>query len=325
MTSLKQMLLRYFDMKFYKPIQKLLAPILSGQSISLLDIGAANGIAPRWHHFKQHINYFGVEPDPRSEHSVLVKNSKSEFNSETLITKALWSSEGTIQLNLCRKPMTSSTFKPDRQFASLFPDEERFDVMETIKMPCTTVDAISATLNQSFDVLKLDIQGAELEVLKGASASIGNSLAAEVEVEFHQMYEQQPLFDQIFAFMKSQGFDFVDFITFYRFSPDINVGLGQLTFADALFMRSPELISKSSDASVIRRYSAICAIYERGDLLTRLSRAMSAHGVHVKLISEIFELGNQISIRNHKTLSKYTLASKLIQIQHPSARAHMVH
>ena len=79
MNPLKQVLLRYFDMKFYKPIQKLLAPILSGQSISLLDIGAANGIAPRWNHFKQHINYFGVEPDPRSEHSVLVKNSNTEF------------------------------------------------------------------------------------------------------------------------------------------------------------------------------------------------------------------------------------------------------
>jgi hypothetical protein len=139
------------------------------------------------------------------------------------------------------------------------------------------------------------------------------------------MYEQQPLFDQIFAFMKSQGFDFVDFITFYRFSPDINVGLGQLAFADALFMRSPELISESSDTSLIKKYSAICAIYERGDLLTRLSRAMSAHGLNVKLASEIFELGSQISIRNHKTLSRYTFASKLIQIQHPSARAHMVH
>ena len=325
MSSLKQTLLRYFEKRFYKPIQKQLESILNEQLISFLDIGAANGIAPRWHHFKQNINYFGVEPDPRSAQSVLLKNSKSEFNSETLITKALWSSEGTIQLNLCRKPMTSSTFKPDRQFASLFPDEERFDVMETIKLQCTTVDAISAILNQSFDVFKLDVQGAELEVLTGASESINASLAAEVEVEFHQTYQQQPLFDQIFAFMKSQGFDFVDFIAFYRFSPRINIDLGQLVFADALFMRSPELISKSSDESLIRRYSAICAIYERGDLLTRLSRAMSAHGVHVKLISEIFELGNQISIRNHKTLSKYTLASKLIQIQHPSARAHMVH
>jgi hypothetical protein len=139
------------------------------------------------------------------------------------------------------------------------------------------------------------------------------------------MYEQQPLFDQIFAFMKSQGFDFVDFITFYRFSPDINVGLGQLAFADALFMRSPELISESSDASLIRRYSAICAIYERGDLLIRLSRAIGTDGLSSDLSSQILECGNLISFRNHKTLSKYTFASKLIQIQHPSARAHMVH
>ena len=130
---------------------------------------------------------------------------------------------------------------------------------------------------------------------------------------------------KIFNLMKQQNFEFIDFVSLYRWAPIRHTGLGQLTFADALFMRSPELISESSDASLIRRYSAICVIYERGDLLTRLSRAMSAHGLNVKLASEIFELGSQISFRNHKTLSKYTFASKLIQIQHPSARAHMVH
>ena len=325
MNQLKQKIRQYLSNKFYKPIQNLLEPILSGQSISLLDIGAANGIAPRWHRFKQHINYFGVEPDPRSEHSVLLKNSKSEFKSETLITKALWSSEGTIQLNLCRKPMTSSTFKPNEQFASLFPDATRFDVMESIELPSTTIDIISTELNQNFDVIKLDIQGAELEVLKGSTTAINNVLAAEIEVEFHHLYEGQPLFDKIFNLMKQQNFEFIDFVSLYRWAPIRHTGLGQLTFADALFMRSPELISESSDTSLIRRYATVCAIYERGDLLIRLSRAIGTDGLSSDLSSQILECGNLISIRTHKTQSKYIFASKLIQLQHPSARVHMIH
>ena len=321
-TAVKNLATSSFDKHVSQHLQK----IIGSSTISLLDVGAADGADDRWSLFRRYIDYFGVEPDARSANSVLNTDSKSDYHSESLITRALWHSPGEVTLNLCRKPMVSSIYEPNRIFLDLFPDAMRNDIVDNVKLLCETVDNIAKESETDFDVIKLDVQGAELDVLRGATSALRTAIAIEIEVEFCEIYKGQPLFDQIFSYLREHGFEFIDFLFIYRWSPDQFNGIGQSTFADALFMPAPETISKSRDEDAIRKYAVVCTIYERGDLLIRLGNAVSrAPSRGAELSSEILSLGKLLSARNARTQRQLNRVAKMIRIFHPRFRAHIFH
>ncbi len=58
--------------------------------------------------------------------------------------------------------------------------------------------------------LKLDVQGAELEVLAGATRTLERVAAVEAEVSLVFLYESQPLLQDVTEFMRDNGFALVD-------------------------------------------------------------------------------------------------------------------
>lgn len=100
------------------------------------------------------------------------------------------------------------------------------------------------------DFLSLDTQGSELEILQGSPSALQNTVCIVTEVEFMPLYEKQPLFGDISAFLSSQGFIFARFFKFlngalYR-TPIGLRGNGFPVTTDALFLRDPRTISNSN-------------------------------------------------------------------------------
>lgn len=311
--------------KYDKKVLKLVDEIIGAEHVTLLDVGAANGVYDRWTAFQKHINYFAVEPDQRSSESLLSSDSDSPYNSQTLIKRALWHTKGEVTLNLCRKPMASSMYTPNREFFNIFQDPERNDIVDKVKIECETLDEIAKQANKTFDVIKLDVQGAELDVLKGATASLPSAIAIDIEVELCELYLGQPLFDQIFNFLRNSGLEFIDFTFLYRWSPDQYNGIGQATFGDALFMLAPEKVAVSGSETAINKFAVIAAIYERGDLILRLSNALKDHKLPQEKAEQIKILGLTISARNNRTQRQLNFATKIIRLFHPRVRAHVMH
>lgn len=174
--------------------------------------------------------------------------------------------------------------------------------------------------------MKLDVQGAELDVLRGAKSILAYALAIDIEVEFYEIYKGQPLFDQVFTFLRDAGLEFIDFTYIYRWSPNAYNGLGQATFSDALFMRTPEKVADSGDSNMIKKFALICTIYERGDLLIRLGNARKrTSNTNLDTTNQIIELGQVISQRNARTQRQLDRVTKIIRLFHPRVRAHIVH
>lgn len=230
--------------------------------ITLLDIGAAGDVEPRWKKIIEFVNYIGFEPDKRSYEKLSRKND----DYFTIYNKGVWSFEGIIDINFCKTPQVSSFFKPNLKILNLFPNKERFSIENNEQVSVGTIDKIIKTES---DFIKIDIQGGELEVLKGSNSVLENTLGIELEVEFQEIYQKQPLFGEICKYLESKNFTFIDFTNFCRWERNAHKGIGQNIFGDAFFLKSPEFIlnNYANNFNKIEKYLSILVIYRRYDLI----------------------------------------------------------
>jgi hypothetical protein len=90
--------------------------------------------------------------------------------------------------------------------------------------------------------LQVDVQGADLNVLQGATKILEKSiLAIQIEVEFSHLYQNQPLFADVDTYLQKRDFTLFDLASSYRVrsrSPICSrVRPGQLLWADAFYFR----------------------------------------------------------------------------------------
>jgi FkbM family methyltransferase len=81
-------------------------------------------------------------------------------------------------------------------------------------------------------LLKLDLQGYELEALRGAPETLAKTRHVLVEIGLRPLYEAEPTFDDVYSFMRSAGFRFVCPLSSLRDK------LGRVSQIDALFESS---------------------------------------------------------------------------------------
>ena len=86
-----------------------------------------------------------------------------------------------------------------------------------VKCKMRTVDDILSEAGKSSpDLIKLDVQGYEIEVLKGARNSMKTAGAILMEVSLIDMYESNPLLHDVTEFMNQAGFIAYDFCSLMR-------------------------------------------------------------------------------------------------------------
>ena len=98
-----------------------------------------------------------------------------------------------------------------------------------------TLDTLVATGEvRPPDLIKLDVQGYELAVLRGAEQSLAGSSYVLTEVSFREFYRGQPLFAEVISFLAARGF--------HLRALGSGTPLGKtLVQTDALFVRSGRL------------------------------------------------------------------------------------
>jgi len=186
--------------------------MLANNPLWVVDVGASGGIDPKWAKFTTFHKGILFEPDPR-EYETL--NSKSGKNL-IVINSALSDSSSTIDFHLCEKQQVSSAYLPNFDFLNKFPDVKRFDVTKTIKIQTDTLDnQLKKNDIAEIDFIKIDTQGYELPILKGSADYLDNVIGLELEVEFVQLYENQPLFNEVDRFVSEKGFELFDLKRYY--------------------------------------------------------------------------------------------------------------
>ena len=209
------------------------------QEIKLIDVGARGGIDARWNPYYEYLDVMGFEPDP-DECAAL--NAKRFPYSIVFLPEALGArNDEKATLYICKSPGCSSLLKPNMNLCASYAYGEAMDVVGKHTVTLNRMDTVCKNFQP--DVMKVDTQGTELDVLIGAGQLLDNVLAVELEVEFVPQYQDQPLFSDVDAFMRDQGFQLRGIRrTFWREKADhVHSFGGQLIHGDALYLRPERL------------------------------------------------------------------------------------
>jgi FkbM family methyltransferase len=127
---------------------------------------------------------------------------------------ALGAAAGEGQFHLMAGSEFSSFLKPTSTEDGRF--ETQNQIVQSLTVEVRTVDAVLPDLRRRFGFrapfLKLDTQGYDLEVVKGATSSLSEIRALQSEIYLRRIYEQAPAYDESIRWLQALGFA-VGFIT----------------------------------------------------------------------------------------------------------------
>jgi FkbM family methyltransferase len=84
---------------------------------------------------------------------------------------------------------------------------------------------------ECFDIIKLDLQGGEMDALRGAADLVAMAKIIFIEVQFLQAYKDSALFSDLDIFLRAKGLDLYQFYDLVRSPID-----GRLLHGDAMFV-----------------------------------------------------------------------------------------
>ena len=126
---------------------------------------------------------------------------------------ALGDKEEKRKLYETNHPMCSSLYEPNEKLLKLFNNLSVAYLKKITEINTISLDAFTKREKiESIDFIKMDIQGAELDVLRGAERNLENVLTIVSEVEFLPIYNEQPLFGDVCSFLSSKNIMFHKFL-----------------------------------------------------------------------------------------------------------------
>ncbi len=155
------------------------------------------------------------------------------------------------------------------------------------EMPVTLSSLDQIDEVPAIDFLKIDAQGAEVDVIGGAAAKLAQAVAVVAEMRFYRLYDGEPAMGDLDAALRGQGF------VLHRFIAPKSRMLGnsqavrlnrravgsQLIDGDAVYIRNLEDRDAVSDAQLAHLALLADAVFGSHDLVLWCLDELAARGV----------------------------------------------
>lgn len=241
------------------------------------DVGARGGIGQDLFPLAKAVDYYGFEPDPKECEQLNQEKNNSPWKSITYLPIALAQESCELNLNLYRQRGCSSALKAIKESGELFSRGEYYIYDGSIRVKAQNLDTVTQSepiLNPAF--LKIDVQGMEADIFKGAEKNLGQSIVGiRTEASFFPMYEGQPLFAELDQILRPFGFVPMRWLELHEWRrntrlkyPDLSkdeliCSRGQIIHGDVLYLLHPEILNDGTDAELKRlvRLGLISSVY----------------------------------------------------------------
>jgi FkbM family methyltransferase len=198
------------------------------ESPTIIDGGANNGSTTDL--FLQHYRspmIHAFEPIP--ELVGVLKRKFTDRRNVTVHGAAIGAEAKIVSFNVVNNLVSSSVLNPSVLNKEIH--GEKMEIRQVVKVPQVRLEDMMQGSHE-IDLLKLDLQGYELEALKGCGVLLERIKIISTEIEFVSLYDGQPLFGDVDVFLRANGFRLLNLYELYT-HPD-----GQLTAGDAVYLNS---------------------------------------------------------------------------------------
>lgn len=175
---------------------------------TVIDVGANKG---QYYDFlRDRADFRGriVSFEPIPEHAQELTRRSSADPLWSVHNMALGRQRGTLPLNISDKTGWSSLLRKSESDTNEV--VAAISIERVVDVQVHTLDEVFAGLEPDLDpsrcYLKLDSQGFDLEIMRGAPKSLPQLTALQSELELLKVYEQAPDYLEVLAFLRSQGF-----------------------------------------------------------------------------------------------------------------------
>lgn len=182
-----------------------LVPLLD-EPVVVVDAGCRWGATSSWSSLGSALRVLAFDAD--ADECARLTAAQSDDDPVRYVPTALGAHNGVATLHVAREPACSSIFPPDPVALRERPLLELIATVSTATVPLARLDDWAAEAGISaVHAMKLDVQGAELEILRGAPTLLGGVRVVEIEVTFTPIYTGQALFGDVDAYLRRHGFE----------------------------------------------------------------------------------------------------------------------
>ncbi len=224
--------------EYYYRLTPAMSAVLRQSRLIVADAGSCGGPDVRWLPLKGLVHFLAFEPDARSSQTSPDANC-------TYFAVGLGRRKETRPLHLTQFPPASSLYPLNQERLKDFANREWHQVTGSSLIPLDTMDACLADRpDLAPDFLKVDVEGADLDVLNGASGLLAAGiLGVQAEVTFLERHLGAPFFGETDQFLRSRGYELFALLRERWLRTNRTYGANsnpQIVWADAVYFLNRE-------------------------------------------------------------------------------------
>ncbi len=230
---------------------------------TVIDAGARYGLHPTWQDLRDLAQFHLFDID--GAECRRLQHKYSSCSNIKVHHKGLYSSHGEFHYQESTHKALNSFYEAcEKNLKEINHMVEEFKPGIKKKVFVDTVDNLFK--DESIHFLKLDIEGSELELLKGSVRQLENSvLGVRCEVSFRSIYKDAPLFSDINNYLDSFGFELLNLdydgrgVVASPFTE--NQQYGYLVSTDGVWILSQSKLFSEKDSEILKRNILYLAIF----------------------------------------------------------------
>ena len=268
-------------------------------SLGFVDVGARGGVHEAVLPLARLVDVLAFEADPVECQTLVGSHEQAPvFQNFDALPLAVAENGPEVTFQVLSGPLNSSLLTPNPDIVERY-RLPGFEVRERVTLPADSLDGVIFAPGRSpsaGEFLKLDAQGGELAILKGATRTLAErSVAVIAEVEFCPLYDGQPLFSEVEQFMRGQGFAFYGFLAMSYRSVCLRDLLGccgaahreRLIHADAVFFKDGLLQPRQSQLRAAQVLFAVALMLGYHDFALEVANRCWAKGEELQRIESL--------------------------------------
>lgn len=200
----------------------------------VIDVGANKG------QFAQKIRQIGYKQkiisfEPLKEvYSELISNSLNDNNWEIYPMVAVGDSNSKIRINVSENLASSSVLEIQNEHIIA---EKSSRYIKSYKVDQVRLDDLNFKTGFSSIFLKIDVQGYEFNVLRGAEDLLKKIALLKIEISFTKLYQGTYDWKKLINFLESKGFEIWDFENGFRNKNNLKLLQADVIFVNNKFLR----------------------------------------------------------------------------------------